>query len=214
MASEPADGEVERCHGWSVSSAEMRERRAVRVNGKAGRRLAHHPVPPGRTAQVGEKFGRISIAFKMTGCVSQNYCRARVGNSRWRCSDPRAMPNRPGSGRGAQLDRAETGACRQIDDDELSAAFGQRQSQDEAIRPGCHRLDARATRNVDRRGCERAGNIRWRAAARHSAGDDRDQSCEPDNEHDAHHDDQDFEPTHIFKVENAGLRMCHMNTCL
>src|SRR5258708_23726917 len=57
-----------------------------------------------------------------------------------------------------QLDRAEVNALRQVDDDELPPALGQLQREDQPIRPGRHRLDTGAARNVYRRGSEPPSN--------------------------------------------------------
>jgi hypothetical protein len=65
----------------SVSSAERRERRPARVGGWDRNIGAHYSVPPGRTARLGEKFGRISAAFKTTFFASRNR-QAGSGNPR------------------------------------------------------------------------------------------------------------------------------------
>ena len=83
--------------GRSVSRAEGREKRAARVGGWDQNIGAHYSVPPGRTARLGEKFGRISAAFKTTFCASRNR-QASSGNAPiatlcwWH--ERRAEPNR------------------------------------------------------------------------------------------------------------------------
>jgi hypothetical protein len=53
-----------------------------------------------------------------------------------------AMPtNRPGSWRGAEWNRAQPLSGREVENEELPGAVGQQQIDDEAIRPGGHRLD-------------------------------------------------------------------------
>jgi len=95
-----------------------------------------------------------------------------------------------------QFDRAEPNALRQVDDDELPSALGQRQGEDQSVRSGRHRLDPSAARNVDRRGGELMSSRGGRSAARYPAGNDHDQSSKTDDEHHAHHDNQDLERTH------------------
>jgi hypothetical protein len=95
-----------------------------------------------------------------------------------------------------QFDRAEPNALRQVDDDELPSALGQRQGEDESVRSGRHRLDASAARNVDRRGGEPMSSRGGGSAARYPAGNDHDQSSKTDDEHHAHHNNQDLERTH------------------
>src|ERR1700730_6784451 len=110
-------------------------------------------------------------------------------------SDPLARPNRA-SWNGMQFDRSETNALHQVDDDELPSALGKRQGEDQPVRSGRHRLDASAARNVDRRGGELMSSRGVGSAARYPTGNDRDQSCKTDDEHHAHHDNQDLERTH------------------
>ena len=100
------------------------------------------------------------------------------------------------SGHGVQFDRAEADALRQVNDDELPPALRQLQREDQPIRLGRHRLDTGAARNVDRRAVEPMSSRGGWSAARHPAGNDNDQSSETDNEHQAHHDNQDLEGAH------------------
>src|SRR5271167_117591 len=75
-----------------------------------------------------------------------------------------------------QFDRFEANTLRQVDNDELPPALGQRQGEDQPVRARRHRLDAGAARNVDRRGGESVSSHGGGSAARYPAGDERDQS--------------------------------------
>ncbi len=110
-----------------------------------------------------------------------------------------------------QFDRSQANALRQVDDDELPSSVGQRQGEDQPVRARRHRLDAGAARNVDQRGGELTSSRGGGSAARHPARNDRDQSSETDDQHHAHHDNQDLERTHRdhpairHPCESAGL---------
>jgi len=95
-----------------------------------------------------------------------------------------------------QFDRSETNALRQVDDDELPSAVGQRQREDQPVRVRRHRLDAGAAWDVDRRGGEPMSSRGGGSAARYPAGNERDQSSKTDDQHHAHHDNQDLERAH------------------
>ena len=109
-----------------------------------------------------------------------------------------AKPNRERSRRRMQIDRAETGAARQIYDYELPVAVGQLQSEDEAVSSGRHCLDACAAGDLYRPLPKQASRCRRVSAARNSTGNDHDQSRETDDEHDAHCNNQDFERAHRY----------------
>jgi len=95
----------------------------------------------------------------------------------------------------AQLDRPEASACGQIDDDKLSAIFGQCQIEYETVCPSGHRFDPRPLRNIDR---GRSEGARRTAAVRYPANNDRDQNGKAADQHDSHYHDQGFESAHLF----------------
>jgi hypothetical protein len=99
-----------------------------------------------------------------------------------------------------QFDRTEASASAQINYHELSVTRRQRQGKDEPVRRNRHRLDACAVGNVDRPAGEGVRRGRGRPAARRFADDGCYEDCETDDEHDAHHHDQDLEPTHAFET--------------
>ena len=97
-----------------------------------------------------------------------------------------------------QLDRAKTGAAGQIYHHKLPAAFGQRQPEDEAVRPDCHRFNTGAAWDIDRRGGESVRRAWGGSATRYPAGDDCDESRKADDKHYAHDNNQDLEPAHFL----------------
>ena len=110
-----------------------------------------------------------------------------------------------------QFDRSEANTFGQVDDDELFSALRQRQGEDQPVRSRRHRLDAGAARNLDRWGGEPMSSRGCGSAARHPAGNDRDQSSETDGEHHSHHYNQKLERAHgdhtaaRHPCESAGL---------
>lgn len=85
-----------------------------------------------------------------------------------------------------QLDRAETGAGCGVEDDKLALAIGQDQVQDQAVWRSRHRLDPRPARDLGGGRRERPVGIHRGAAARHPAGNDRDDDAKPHDKDHAH----------------------------
>jgi hypothetical protein len=105
-----------------------------------------------------------------------------------------------------EFDRPDASASAEINYHELSVALRQRQHQGKAISPNRHRLDPGTAGNIDRRIREGASRVRDRPAARGFADDGRDKDCESDDEHNAHHNDQDLEPTHAFATRPENIK--------
>src|SRR5947209_14742239 len=154
-------------------------RMVVQASGGEERMIAQKiRFPAWRTAEVGEKFGINASAFKATFSAQRNYSgRAAI----WPVWDyncglrPRAQGRIGASWNWMQFDRAEASTLRQVEDDELPSPVGQRQGEDQPIRTRCHRLDAGAARNVDRRGGEAMSSRCGGSAARPPAGNDHHQ---------------------------------------
>ena len=64
-----------------------------------------------------------------------------AGSATEAAHSPARPTNRPGSWRGAEWNRAQPLSGREVENEELPGAVGQQQIDDEAIRPGGHRLD-------------------------------------------------------------------------
>ena len=92
-----------------------------------------------------------------------------------------------------EFDRAEAGARRQIEDDELAFAIGQHQIEDQTILRRRHCFDSRAARNLDRGGRKRMADSNARLPVRHPIGNDNDQCGKTSDQHNAHYDDQNLQ---------------------
>src|SRR5690349_136210 len=125
----------------------------------------------------------------------------------------RSVANRRWSWRGVEFDRPDANARAQIDYHELSVALRQRQRKDEPVYRNRHRFDAGVVGNVDRRIRDGASRGRDRPAARGFADDGRDEDCESDDEHNAHHNEQDLEPTHAFATRPENAKWSSLQGC-
>jgi 23S rRNA pseudouridine1911/1915/1917 synthase len=102
-----------------------------------------------------------------------------------------------------QLDRPKPGARRKVENDELAMAVLKRQIEDQAIWRGCHCLDPRPAWDLDRGGRERMVGARANLFMGQSAGNGQDQRSKADDEHDAHHDDDDFQRSQLPDLDGA-----------